>query len=443
MTDRFANGDATNDAGSHPALPGAYHGGDFAGLLGKLDYLRDLGVGLVWISPVFANIAEPQHGAGGKGPPHWGFHGYWPHDFDHVNEHFGTWQSLRALVDGAHERGLGLFIDIVVNHVGYGAPLSQRADWTRSPARGDCGQDDVDKCIYGLPDLRTEQPAVATALVRAYSELATRSGCDGFRVDAVKHVGLPFLAQLRQAVVALHPGFRFLGEVWGTRATNSYGDPWLKPGQMDWLFDFEFADQAVNFVTGVSDARALDEYLSARAGRAGRYVHYLDTHDVPAFLTRVGGDKAAMKLGAALELTVPGIPLVYYGDEVGRTTTDWPEHRSDMPWGAAQDTELLAYYRKLIAARRELRGPLTRLHADGAHYGFRRGAGVVLINAGDGEWKVPVPGPAVDVLTDKRVTGSFRLAGRTAAVLLPAPPMRANAPVPPVQPALLPGQRVR
>jgi alpha-amylase len=380
MTDRFADGDKSNDAGCDRKNPGAYHGGDFRGLREKMPYLAELGVDFVWISPILDNVEQPTHG---KGFDHYAMHGYWTKDFERLEEHFGDEKELLAMVSAAHAQKIGVLIDVVLNHAGYGSPWEARADWTRSPKRGDCGpaEDDATQCLHGLPDFRTEKPEVAEYLVRTQLGWAKKSGCDGFRVDAVKHMDHGILRRLRDAAPK---GFRLLGEVWGTRATTEYGDRWP---EMDWLFDFEFADEAFKFVTGISDAKRLDEYLKERAPRAAKYVHYLDTHDVPGFFARVGGDKAAMKLAAALELSIPGVPLVYYGDEVARPTGDWPANRSDMPWDGAQDKEMLAHYKKWIAARKRMSGPVETLEADGQRYAFRRGKVTVILNAGDKPWR--------------------------------------------------------
>ena len=378
MTDRFADGDTSNDAGCYPGNPGAYHGGDFRGLRNRMPYLAELGVDYVWISPILDNVEQPAHG---KSFDHYGMHGYWTKDFEKIEEHFGDEKELSAMVSAAHAKKIGVLIDVVLNHAGRGSPWEARADWTRSPRRGDCGPeyDDVTRCLHGLPDFRTEKPEVAEYLVRTQAGWAKKSGCDGFRLDAIKHVDHGILQRLR---AALPKPFVLLGEAWGAHATAD--DAWP---EMDWLFDFEFADEAFHFVTGVSDAKHLDEYLKERAGRANRYVHYLDTHDVPGFLWRVGGDKQAMKLAAALELSIPGMPLIYYGDEVARATGEWPANRSDMPWEGAQDREMLAFYKKWIAAHKRMSGPVETIDADGPRYAFRRGQVTVILNGGDKPWR--------------------------------------------------------
>jgi alpha-amylase len=425
MTDRFADGDLGNDLGVDRTKPGYYHGGDFRGLREHMGYLADLGVDVLWVTPIVDNIDAPRISKDGF--VHYGFHGYWAKDFEHTDEHLGSPAELRAMVDAAHARGIAVFLDVVLNHAGYGSPWEARADWTRSTTRGDCGQDDLTSCLWGLPDFRTEKPEVRDYLVRTQLGWARQSGCDGFRVDAVKHAPHELWHALRGAVDALRPGFRLLGEVWGASASTDRGDAWLAKGEMDWLFDFEFGEQAFGFVTGAVPADALDRYLAGRAARADRYVHYLDTHDLPGFLSRVHGDRSAMKLAATLELTVPGIPLIYYGDEVARPTGEWPENRTDMPWGAAQDADMLAHYRRLIAARKRLAGPIERVVAEAGRYVFRRGEGLVVLNASKDPFTAPLAAPTptgtryVDALSGTPCQGGCTVPARTAAVFFAEP----------------------
>ncbi|MEZ4223501.1 MAG: alpha-amylase family glycosyl hydrolase [Polyangiaceae bacterium] len=110
MVDRFANGDLANDYRVDRSAPARYHGGDWRGVEGKLDYLEQLGVTTLWISPLVKNV-ETDAGVDG-------YHGYWTQDFTQLNPHFGDLASLRRLVDAAHERGIKIILDIVVNHVG-------------------------------------------------------------------------------------------------------------------------------------------------------------------------------------------------------------------------------------------------------------------------------------------------------------------------------------
>lgn len=110
LVDRFANGDGANDVGVRPGVPARYHGGDWAGLEGKLDYIEALGVTTLWISPIVKNV-ETDAGVDG-------YHGYWAQDLTRVNPHFGDLAALRRLVAACHARGLKVIVDIVTNHMG-------------------------------------------------------------------------------------------------------------------------------------------------------------------------------------------------------------------------------------------------------------------------------------------------------------------------------------
>jgi alpha-amylase len=151
----------------------------------------------------------------------------------------------------------------------------------------------------------------------------------------------------------------------------------------DYLFDFSFADPVLAFVKGDGgDAAALGRYLEARerAGNTERFIPFLDTHDTPGFLYRAGGDRDALVLAATLEMTVPGAPLIYYGDELGREGGEWPQNRSDMPWGTGEDVR--RKYEQLTTAHDWLHAPLRVLLTSGAAIAYSRGRAVVAVNAG-------------------------------------------------------------
>ena len=164
--------------------------------------------------------------------------------------------------------------------------------------------------------------------------LAARIGLDGFRLDTVKHVDHPFWRSTVAGTRArLGAAFFLLGEVWGGDAQSL--DPWFADDEMDAGFDFSFQGSVVGWVHGRGRTVAFDRYLESRqAVRGGHLLSpYLSSHDVPGALSQLGGDRALFRLAAVLELTAAGLPVIYYGEEVGRAGGDWPDNRSDMPWG--------------------------------------------------------------------------------------------------------------
>ena len=362
IVDRFANGDPSNDGQVDPTAPGAFHGGDLRGLRMQLDELAELGVTTVWITPVVKNIDGFVTGAGF---PDWAYHGYWADDFTRLDARFGTEAELRALAEDCHTRGIELLLDVVYNHVGYGAQyLSQPATsgWFRTNENGSCGQDDLTSCVGGLPDLKTELPEVSAYLFDAHLGLAARTGLDGFRLDTVKHVSHAFWqehrAQVRQR---LGGDFFLLGEVWG--GDRQVLDPWFEGDELDAGFDFSFAGNVLGFVQGRGRPIAFNRYLERREEVRSGYLlaQYLSSHDVPGALWQLQDDRELFRLAVVLQFTAKGIPVIYYGEEVGRLGGDWPDNRSHMPWGERQvppgageprDEQMRVFYKQLIAIRR-------------------------------------------------------------------------------------------
>ena len=362
IVDRFADGDPGNDRHVDPTAKGAFHGGDLKGLLARLDEISDLGVTAIWITPVVKNIPGFVTGAGF---PDWAYHGYWADDFTKLDDRFGTEQDLRALADACHRRGMKLLLDTVYNHVGYNSQYlksPRTRNWLRSGETGDCGTDDLTSCLSGLPDLKTERADVDEYLFEAHLSRAKRLGLDGFRLDTVKHVSHDFWKEhRRRARKLLGDGFFLLGEVWGGDAESL--DPWFAGDELDAGFDFSFQGSVLGFLEGRGRPVAFDRYLKSRERvRPGHLLApFLSSHDVPTALSLLHGDKTLFRLAAVLELTAPGIPVIYYGEEVGRLGGEWPLNRSDMPWGdrdirpgagAARDDSLRQDYKRLIALRR-------------------------------------------------------------------------------------------
>ena len=380
LLDRFADGDPSNDVKVDRSAPGAFHGGDLAGLTARLDEIASLGATAIWVTPLVKNIDGFVSGAGF---PDWAYHGYWADDLERLDQRFGTEAELRTFVDECHRRGLRVLLDVVYNHAGYDSRYvcdPRFRGWTRNTQSGDCGEDDVTSCVAGLPDFRTERPDVARYLMDAQLGWARRSGVDGFRLDTVKHVDHPFWAEHRRRTRAeLGPWFFLLGEVWGGERDSL--DAWFAPDELDAGFDFSFQGSTVGFLLGRGRTVAYERYLEGRQKvRPGHLLaHFLSTHDVTGALALLGGDRELFRLAAVLQLTTSGIPVVAYGEEVARDIGAWPRNRTDMPWGdrpippgagVPRDEALRDFYRTLLALRR-------------AHPALSRGAHEALATDGD------------------------------------------------------------
>jgi glycosidase len=416
VLDRFANGDRTNDANLDVNAKGTFHGGDLAGLTRQLDEISSLGVTALWITPVVDNIDSFVTGAGF---PDWGYHGYWADDFTKLDPRFGTEAELKTLVDEAHRRGMRVLLDVVYNHAGYNSKYMtdpRTKLWLRSNENGTCGSDDITSCVAGLPDFKTELQEVRDHLFAAHLGLAKRTGLDGFRLDTVKHVTHDFWREHRQRVDSeLGEDFFLLGEVWGGDAQSL--DPWFAGDEMDAGFDFSFQGSALGWLQGRGRTVAFDRYLKSREKVRGGYLlsHFLSSHDVRGGLNILEGDKELFRLAALLQFTTAGLPTIYYGEEVARPGGDWPDNRSDMPWGnrdvlpgkgKARDEALRGDYQKLIAIRKAhpalSRGAHTTVSTDGDLLVFSRkheaDEVIVAVNRGSepAQMSIPASGNAFD-----------------------------------------------
>jgi glycosidase len=429
IIDRFADGDATNNLEVDPSLPGHFHGGDFRGLTEHLDEIADLGVTALWVTPIVTNIT---HAVTGAGFPDYGYHGYWADDFTTVDPRLGTEDEFKDFVAACHQRGIAVLLDVVYNHAGYESRfVEDEKYWPWIRVYGDCGEDDLTQCVGGLPDFRTELPEVRRYLLDAQLDMAERLGVDGFRLDTVKHVSHDFWQQHREETrQRLGDDFFLLGEVWG--GDPDVLDPYFAGDEMDAGFDFSFQGNALAWVQGRGRTIAFNRYLERRHRTRDGYhlAHYLSSHDVPTAPHLLDGDAEAFLLATTLQLTTVGIPVLYYGEEVGRRGGDWPDNRSHMPWGTRdiqpgagveRDDELRAAVTRLISIRRDYpalsRGRYETVSNDGDILAFARivddqdiSPVLVILNRGSEETSVNLPLPGAfstpglyDVLNENQI----------------------------------------
>ncbi len=422
LVDRFDNGDPGNDRASpgpapDPGDPQGWHGGDLRGVINNLDLLAATGTTLLWISPVFRTRTEPI-GVWGA------YHGYWQWDPFTVEPRFGSEEELAELAREANERGMGLLLDLVTNHVGYEAPLLQQQpewfhdepsiqDWS-DRAQLERGQ------VHGLPDLAQERPEVRAWLHEVARTWQERLPLSGYRVDAVRHVPNDFFAELGEAVLDRGAAW-FLGE-------DFTGDPVelsqsQRSGGFTHVFDFplHYAMTEV-FCDDASPARlgavlSLDRLYERPDG----LVTFLDNHDLPRILSRCHGDEARVRRALAFMFAVRGVPSLTYGTEAGLQGEEEPHNRASMVFGPAplrEEIAALAAWRgraplgpggaqevvelgpdTLVLLRRQGREALlTAVNRGEADAAVRPWAGEVLevsttglrtVSASEAEWAVP------------------------------------------------------
>lgn len=415
LLDRYENGCPCDDFDVNPRDPRGFHGGDLDGLRMRLDWLTDLGVTGVWLSPVARNRPMPFYGQQA-------YHGYWTWDFFRVDPRFGTMRKLRELRDDMHRRGLSLLLDIVVNHAGYDAPIAAlHPNWFH--ANGNITDWNDRKQLesfrlFGLPDFASEKPVIQRFFASVAKFWVEQVRPDGFRLDAVKHVPITFWKNFNDGLRERYgSGFLTLGELMdGNPATIS--EAW-KTGAFGTLFDYPLYYTMRNVIAQGGDARQ----LGVRFGMdrvypdAGLLATFLDNHDLDRFITSCGGNRDRYLLALSLLLTARGIPTLCYGDEIGLegSVEPWCSTRRSMGFDAGNP--LLAETKKLIAVRKShpalTRGVQVHLAMDRDMYAFGRltpdQQAIVMFNFATAprDLSVPLPAPVRDTSVVNDLLGSI------------------------------------
>lgn len=380
-TDRFYDGNTSNNRAYNTTdvfdKEGSlsYHGGDFAGLEQKLDYLEDLGVNTIWITPIVENSDTKTDDGNGNEIPSTGYHGYWASDFTKLNPHLGTEAEFKSLISAVHARGMKLMVDVVLNHAGYGTEdyfnsiLKDAKGNTIKMLRDDSNTvtgDDVYGSLSDLPDFVTENEDVMNQLVEWQTDWVKKYDIDYYRVDTVKHVNSETWAAFKNALTEANAEFKMIGEYSGAGYGNTAGE--LGTGRMDSLLDFDYNDQAVNFVSGnVEGAESFLESRNASINNTATLGAFLSSHDENSLVDKLMEDKKmteeqalnAAKVAAALQLTSKGQMVIYYGEELGQHGLDnYPiqSNRYDFDWAELESqktdaSSMYNHYKKLLAIR--------------------------------------------------------------------------------------------
>ncbi|MNM17488.1 Neopullulanase 2 [compost metagenome] len=432
LTDRFYDGDASNNYNVDKNAIDAYHGGDFKGLTEKLDYIKDLGINTIWITPIVDNIDFNNSTSGES----YGYHGYWAKNFEALDEHLGNMDDFKTLINTAHDKGMKIMVDVVLNHTGYGLKESDnnpgvtQADKDRFAGMlrnnaVDSGTDAVKGELAGLPDFITENPEVRAKLIdwqagwleRAKTERGDM--IDYFRVDTVKHVDDTTWKAFKNELTEINPAFKMIGEYYGASVDADGGK--LRSGEMDSLLDFQFKSSASDLINGkIDETETYLEQRNAAMDNTATMGQFLSSHDEDGFLSeRAGGDEGKLKVAAALQMTVKGQPVVYYGEELGQSgKASGNLNRYDMPWDkVSEEQSLHDHYKKLLNIRAEY----SKIFSKGTHTKIAGSDGdgyLVYSRTYDGEnggtvyvglnttteaktAKFTVPYPAATVLVDK------------------------------------------
>ncbi len=376
-----------------PPTSHGFKGGDLLGIAEHLDYLQDLGISAIYLNPIFQSASN---------------HRYHTHDYYRVDLLLGGDAALRELLDAAHARGIRVILDGVFNHASRGffqfnhilecGPQSPYLDWFTIKGFPLHAYDDEPPNyeawinLHALPKLNTANPQVRE-FIFGVAEYWIAFGADGWRLDVPAEIDDDdFWREFRRRVKAINPEAYIVGEIW-TEAQR-----WLQGDQFDAVMNYIQTHAAVRFfgartlaplwlggtyppprpVDAAGFARDIEKMLALYDWQITQaQLNLLSSHDMPRFLTLVKGDQSALRMAMLFQMTMPGAPTVYYGDEIGLQGGYDPECRGAMPWDERQwDMALRDYVRATIHLRHAhpalRRGTYRTALAEGELFAYER-----------------------------------------------------------------------
>ncbi len=350
--ERFAIGSTPKDLryvntpwGALPT-PKSFCGGDLTGIREKLPYLQELGVSLLYLNPVFCSPSN---------------HKYDTTDYEHVDPAFGGNEALGALIQAAHSRGIRVMLDGVFNHCSWehpffrdaqkNGPASPYYDWFLWNADGSYK---TFGSVRYMPKLNTGNPAVIDYFSRVAVRWMEEYGVDAWRLDVSDEISHRFLRAFRERVLARRPDAIVIGEDWHRAVRYLNGDEY--DGIMNYGLTKACLDLLAFETISPADFRdrlvRLYHTFSLAAGE--KMMNLLDSHDTDRFLTRVKGDHRRLRSAMAMLFFYPGMPSVYYGDEIGMEGGFDPDSRRCFDWNRdSWDMETWELIRRLARLKKE------------------------------------------------------------------------------------------
>ncbi|WP_081421545.1 glycoside hydrolase family 13 protein [Salinivirga cyanobacteriivorans] len=367
MPDRFANGNPGNDdvdamlEKADRSNPNGRHGGDLQGIMNNLDYIKDLGMTAIWVNPFFENNMKD-----------YSYHGYAITDFYKTDPRLGSNELYKNLVETSHEKNMKVVMDVVVNHCGINHWWMKDLptdDWINNhkkfqtnyrgsviadphASKYDRNRFSTGWFVETMPDLNQNNPFLANYLIQNMLWWIEFSGIDGMRMDTQPYAEIDFVTRLAKRITEEYPDFTILGETWlqkvALTAFFQQNSPVAKdynshiPTNTD--FPLYYAIKTgLNQEDGWTTGLAQIYYVLARDflyNDAHKNVIFLDNHDLDRFYSSVGEDINKFKMGIGILLTMRGIPMMYYGDEILMTGLEHTGHgniRKDFPGGWDSD----------------------------------------------------------------------------------------------------------
>jgi len=389
--DRFCNGDSENDPPSvlkwnENPTGTSFFGGDIKGIINNLDYLADLGIGVIYMTPIFLSPSN---------------HKYDTVDYYTIDPAFGTKGDLCELVEEAHRRDIKVILDGVFNHcsneffafkdVVLNGSGSKYKDWFNIYDFPVCVGEDPNyetfgNGIYTMPKFMTQNSEVREYLIKVGEYWIKEADIDGWRLDVANEVDHDFWREFRKRIKAMKPDAFIVGEVWHDALE------WLRGDQFDSVMNYPWREAILDFlVEETLDGKAFGDMLIKQRLSYPPQVwpmllNLLGSHDTPRMLT-LCADKKKMMLAIVLQMTYPGLPMIYYGDEIGIEGKGDPDCRRPFPWDESMwDKEIFSLYKKLVRLRKALPdisyGAFSIKYADKDFIVYKSGSTIITVNRG-------------------------------------------------------------
>ena len=327
--------------------------GDIRGIIDHLDYIRDMGIDVIYLTPIFKSDSS---------------HKYDTIDYYQIDPSFGTEEDLRELVQKAHQYGIKVVLDAVFNHTGRdffafkdileNKEKSKYLDWyfiDKFPLDNESGQAPNFKCFgyySGMPKLNLKNPEVEKYVTDVACYWLKECDIDGWRMDVGDEISHYFWKHFRRAVKEVKKDALIIGEIWHYAGDFLEGDEW--DTVMNYPFYLNLIDLLADEKIGVSRFIQNLGYMKGRLNKKCYPLMWnlIDSHDTARFL-HLCNNKQKQHLAAAFQLLMPGMPMIYYGDELAMPGANDPDCRRGMYWDEEyRDNEMLEWYKRLIQVRR-------------------------------------------------------------------------------------------
>ncbi len=355
--ERFKNGDRNNDPPDtvpweSPPSRDNTMGGDLKGIIDSVDYLSELGITCLYLTPIFYGSSN---------------HKYDTIDYYKIDPQFGTEEDLTKLTEKCHKQGIRIILDGVFNHCGYYFPpfqdLIQNGEQSKYkswffpfgfPVKSDPPNYECVGYYKWMPKLNLAHPEVCSYFIHVGKYWIKECGIDGWRLDVADEIEGRFWERFSGALKKDFPNTVLIGESWGDAGRLVLGN------RLDGAMNYLFKDAVTDWLAkGKIDAPEFDHrvnrMMSLYPEETCRCMYnLLDSHDTPRFLYDCGGNLQKLKLAVALMMTFPGCPAIFYGDEIGLTGANDPDCRQAMIWDSTRQNHVLfEWYQKLIRIRKK------------------------------------------------------------------------------------------